>query len=123
MKKINIGIITINTSFKYDKIDEPNKVPQSPKVSILATLSAAIVLSVRINKLTNSIAITGPIEARAISPKPSSWLFLPDLTAHIPSPNDIINGTDIAPVVTPIASNDSGTKLLGAKNDNIRDTA
>ena len=56
---------------------------------------------IAINKLTNNIAITGPIEASAISPKPSSWLFLPERTAQIPSPNDIINGTDIAPVVTP----------------------
>ena len=79
------------------------------------------------NKLTSSIAITGPIDASAISPKPSSWLFLPERTAQIPSPNDIINGTDIAPVVTPIASKDKGTKLPEpiqvVTNDSIRERA
>ena len=59
------------------------------------------------------MAITGPIDARATKPKPSSWLFLPDLTAHIPSPKAIINGTETAPVVTPIASKASGKKFKG----------
>jgi hypothetical protein len=86
--------------------------------SIVETTSEVILSLVLINMLTINIAITGPIDARATKPKPSSWLFLPDLTAQIPSPNAIMNGTDIAPVVTPIASNDSGKKLLGANIHN-----
>ena len=111
---MNIGIITIKTSLRYDKIDVPIVLLHWPVVVIASTDSDTIVLSVRINKLTINIAITGPIDASAIRPNPSSWLFLPDLTAHIPSPKAIINGTDTAPVVTPIVSKDNGRKLLGA---------
>ena len=37
MKNTNIGIITINTSTKYDSIELPSSAPQPPNVSILDT--------------------------------------------------------------------------------------
>ena len=79
---------------------------------IVATESSATAPDFR-NILTISIASTGPIDASAISPKPSFWLFLPERTAQIPSPKAIINGTDTAPVVTPIVSNANGKNSSG----------
>ena len=81
------------------------------------------VLHAEANGLTISTASTGPIDARAIRPNPSSWLFLPDLTAQMPSPNAIINGTDTAPVVTPTLSNARGKKLIGANIPRINANA
>ena len=56
-------------------------------------------------------AIIGPIEHSAISPKLFSLELLPPIVEEIPTPNAIINGTVMGPVVTPPESNASGKSV------------
>ena len=50
----------------------------------------------------------GPTEQSATNPNEFSFPFLPPKVVAIPTPNAIINGTVIGPVVTPPESNASG---------------
>ena len=68
------------------------------------------------------IDIIGPIEHKAVKPKPSVSAPLSLRIAATPVPIAIINGTLIGPVVTPPESNASGTKVSGTNIDNTNTT-
>ena len=65
----------------------------------------------------------GPTEHSATRPKLFSVLCLSPRTAEIPTPNAMMNGTVIGPVVTPPESNASGSRLILPLSDSISASA
>ena len=81
--------------------------------------TASVVPGLKIIPKINTARI-GPIEHRATRPKVSSSACLSLRIAAIPTPNAIINGTVIGPVVTPPESNAIAKKSFGTKRVNIK---
>ena len=112
-KNATINANAMETFLILTKIICPISVNDSCTVAYCASfarLSADISpLEPRAKAIT---AIIGPIEHIAIRPKLFSLELRPPIVVAIPTPNAIINGTVMGPVVTPPESNDKAKKLF-----------
>ncbi len=97
---------TVNCRIKKNATTSPRASATSPSFSAISYMPVLYVSKSPFVVIDSSItAIIGPIEHSAISPKLFSLELLPPIVEEIPTPNAIINGTVMGPVVTPPESN------------------
>ena len=110
-KKTTIGKRDTAISLKYFGSATANNFPSSIEFSTSETTSSAALPSVWYKSPRIRTAKIGPMEHRATSPKLSSPACLSLRMDAIPTPNAIIKGTVIGPVVTPPESNATARKF------------